>query len=253
MSDTSLQRQRFEYKYLTSEHTALQIRQFVESYLDVDRFGATQHNLSYAVHSIYLDSPDLDTYRDTINGNRNRYKLRIRYYDNGEGKPVYLEVKRRHDKVITKRRAIVHRESVEELVAGQTPVLSHLLMQTPEQLSALQYFCHLRNELDATPRTHVSYMREAYQSDVGNSIRVTFDRHVTSAIQHDIRYSVKTLEPVSVFGNLVILELKFTDRYPNWFQDIVQTFHLHPESAAKYAAGLVMLHYPQNVAIGNYG
>jgi uncharacterized protein VirK/YbjX len=56
MIDSRLQRQRFEYKYITTEHKAVAIRQFLESYLDVDAFGATMPDFSYPIHSIYLDS-----------------------------------------------------------------------------------------------------------------------------------------------------------------------------------------------------
>ncbi|HUS34798.1 MAG TPA: VTC domain-containing protein, partial [Verrucomicrobiae bacterium] len=71
-----LQLQRFELKYIIPEATALQVRQFVAAYLDIDEYGATMPNLSYPVHSLYMDSDDLYTYRATINGDKNRYKLR---------------------------------------------------------------------------------------------------------------------------------------------------------------------------------
>jgi hypothetical protein len=41
-----------------------------------------------------------------------------------------------------------------------------------------------------------------------------------------------------VFGKKVILELKFTNRFPNWFMDLVQIFGLRAGSAAKYVDGI---------------
>jgi len=36
----------------------------------------------------------------------------------------------------------------------------------------------------------------------------------------------------------VILELKFTARYPNWFRDLVETFNCMQMGAAKYSEGI---------------
>lgn len=241
MIDSRLQRQRFEYKYVTTEQKAVAIRQFLESYLDVDAYGATQPDFSYPIHSIYLDSDSLTTFRDTLNGNRNRYKLRIRYYENAGTKPVYLEIKRRMDKIIAKKRAIVHRNSVESILMGNAPKFEHLYDPTPFQFEALQTFCALRSRLDAKPKVHVHYYREAYQSEENAAVRVTFDRHVRTSTVHNVDFSHELHDWVRPFGDKVILELKFTDRFPRWFQDIVRTFDLRNESAAKYAAGLAIL------------
>ena len=91
---------------------ALALRDFVSSYLDLDPFGATQPNLSYPVHSLYLDSPGLRLYHTTINGDKNRYKLRIRFYEDRPKTPVYFEVKRRTNNTIAKQRGGVKREAL---------------------------------------------------------------------------------------------------------------------------------------------
>ena len=110
-----LQRQRFELKYFVNEEKAQQIRFYAESFLECDEFGISKPQLSYLVHSIYLDSENLRTFEDTINGNRNRFKLRIRYYDQ-KNSPVFFEIKRRYNKVIRKKRAQVHRWAIPELL-----------------------------------------------------------------------------------------------------------------------------------------
>ena len=57
------------------------VRDFVRSYLDVDEYGDGQPDFSYPVHSLYLDSDLLTIYWGTINGDKNRYKLRLRFYN----------------------------------------------------------------------------------------------------------------------------------------------------------------------------
>jgi SPX domain protein involved in polyphosphate accumulation len=233
-----LQRQRFELKYRISEAKAQQIRFFVRNYLDCDSYGATQPDFSYPVNSLYLDSNNLRTFQDTINGNRNRFKLRVRYYDS-ENSPVYFEIKRRYNKVIRKKRAQVHRSAVQDLLDGHLPGKEHLVQKTPDQLDALETFSILQNQLHAKPTMYVSYLREAYERRDSNSVRVTFDRNVCSRRQSEMKLSVEQTGLIPVFGNTVILELKFTDRFPLWLEELTQLFHLRQVSAAKYVDSVI--------------
>src|SRR3990170_1091319 len=121
MGQDRLQLQRFELKFIIKEEVALAVRSFVSSYLEIDEFGATRPNLSYPVHSLYLDSDDLRLYWETINGNKNRYKLRLRFYENRPNAPVYFEIKRRMNNAILKQRAGVRREAVDWILAGHLP------------------------------------------------------------------------------------------------------------------------------------
>jgi len=48
-------------------------------------------------------------------------------------------------------------------------------------------------------------------------------------------------KPTFVFGDQVILELKFTDRFPNWFRELVESYHLMQCGAAKYVDGITLM------------
>jgi len=67
------------------------MRPFVQGHIDIDEYSATQTNLCYPTLSLYLDSDDLATYWWTINGNKNRFKLRLRYYDEQPNSPVFFD------------------------------------------------------------------------------------------------------------------------------------------------------------------
>jgi hypothetical protein len=241
MSQDKLQAQRFELKYVISEETALAVRDFVASYLEIDEFGATLPNLSYPVHSLYLDSPDMKLYRSTINGDKNRFKLRLRFYENRADAPVFFEIKRRMNNTIAKQRGGVRRDGVEGLLAGQLPMQTHLISKEPKQLIALQNFCRLLANLDAGPKAHIAYLREAWISRYDNSVRVTMDRDVRCDPEPTARMSTEMIRPVTVFGNKVILELKFTNRFPDWFKELVRIFGLMQCGAAKYVDGVTLV------------
>lgn len=237
MSVDRMQAQRFEHKYLVDEDTALKIRDFVQSQLALDEFGEGQPNFSYPVHSLYLDSDDLVLARETINGNKNRFKLRIRFYNNNPDTPVFFEIKRRMNNCILKKRGGVRPDAVEWLLAGHLPDFPHLVSKDPKQLMALQDFCLKVQQIHARPQVHIAYLREAYVHPTNNSVRVTLDRDVRASYEPTSRLSTELVNPARPFGKEVILELKFTNHYPNWFGDLVRAFGCMQCGAAKYVEG----------------
>src|SRR5213594_4241209 len=112
MARDRMQKQRFELKYLVNEETALMVRDFVRSYLDFDEYSVGKPNYSYPVHSLYVDSDDLKLYWATINGDKNRFKLRLRFYNNHPDTPVFFEIKRRLNGCILKQRGGVRKDAV---------------------------------------------------------------------------------------------------------------------------------------------
>jgi hypothetical protein len=236
-----LPQQRFELKYPIDEAITAGLRDFVSSYLEPDDYAAERPDLSYPVHGLYLDSDDLTTHQAGVNGTKNRFKLRLRYYDAKPGSPVFFEVKARVDNAILKRRCGVRREAVPLLLAGQLPEPEHLLSREPRHLVALQRFNLLMLHLNARPKLHNSYLREAWVSPHDNSVRVTFDRRVRAEPFFQAQAVTEMNQPTPVFPEWVILELKFTTRFPNWFKEMVQRFDLMQSSSAKYSEAVTTL------------
>ena len=236
-----LQQQRFELKYLILEEITPNIRDFVSCYLELDDYGVGRPDLAYPVYSVYYDSDNLQTYHDTINGTKNRFKLRLRYYDDRPETPVFFEVKGRVDNCILKQRCAVKREAVSLLGSGQLPEPEHLLSRDPKNLVALQKFNFLLHKLNARPKAHNSYTREAWVSPNDNSVRVTFDRNVQ--IEPFFRTEAPTVvtRPTRLFVGYTILEIKFTNRFPNWLREMVQLFNLMWAASAKYAGGVLSM------------
>lgn len=238
MADDKMQLQRWELKYVIPEELALAVREFVRSYLELDEYGAKRDDLSYTIHNLYLDSSQLAIYWGTINGNKNRYKLRLRFYEDNPSAPVYFEIKRRMNEAILKQRGGVKRAAVEAVLAGHLPGPSEMVSGDGRQLVAIQRFVELMMHDRAMPIAHVRYDREAWISPTDNSVRVTMDRNVYISPEFVARFSEQMDDPYCVFGRLVILELKFTGRFPDWFKEMVRIFNLRQGSASKYADGI---------------
>jgi len=238
MQPDRLQLQRFELKYVASESLARAARDFVRAYLVLDENGVGKPDFSYPVHSLYLDSQRLTLYHETTNGNRNRFKLRIRFYDDSPDSPVFLEIKRRCDNAILKQRCPVRKTAVSRILAGQSPSSDDILSNEPKHRLALDRFVQHVAELHARPTGHVAYRREAWISPHDNSVRVTIDRDVRFDARLTPQFSTQMNTPVNVFDDKVVVEIKFTGRFPTWFAEFVRSFGLRQRSAAKYADGI---------------
>jgi hypothetical protein len=250
MMPDRMQAQRFERKYFITDRQALEVREFVNGYLQPDEYSADRPDGAYEVHSLYLDSEELATYWATVHCEKKRFKLRVRYYDDDPESPLFFEIKRRENECVLKQRGAVHRSAGELLLVGQLPGPEHLITQKPHHLAALQRFCHLMQRLKAHPVVHVAYWREAWTSSQGNSVRVTIDRQVRGEPRNEAVFSTQMRKPVYPFGKQHVLELKFTDRFPGWFKDIVQHFDLLQTGAPKYC-GSVTDSGEQRVARGH--
>lgn len=237
MAGDRMQQSRFELKYLLDEETALRVRDFVRCYLNLDEFGVGQPNYSYPVHSLYLDSDDLTIYWRTINGDMNRYKLRLRYYSTNPDTPVFFEIKRRIKDCILKQRGAVRQSAVPLLLSGQLPDSDSIISKNPANLVSLQRFSELMMSVYAKPKVHIFYKREAYVSD-DDEVRVTLDRDVYA--EANLTPTIKThiTKPVVSYAKTVILELKFTNRFPNWFRELVRVFNVMQCGAAKYVSSV---------------
>src|SRR5256885_7533435 len=119
--DHQLMRSRYELKYIIDEPTAWGVRDFARSYLQRDAHAVPAMGHAYPIYSIYLDSPGWTLYNATVQGMKNRYKLRIRYYNDNPKSPVFFELKRRVHDVIPKEPACVTRECVKKNFCGRCP------------------------------------------------------------------------------------------------------------------------------------
>jgi len=227
---------RFELKYHITESKALAIAQFVRQHIDVDRYCKLQRGGDYPIVSLYLDSDGLVLCKESLGGVKNRFKLRIRSYTDEPDYPCFFEIKRRLNRVIMKSRTRVMHSDIRNLVSGLPlpPQNYNVDMKTLNQFQL--YMSNIR----ARPTILIRYMRQAFEGDSENRVRVTFDRELCYKVSHipevGLGGSGWQRNPFTVGG--VILEVKFTERYPLWLSRMVKYFELRARSISKYATSL---------------
>lgn len=221
-------------KYLISESKAAAIAQFIKPYVRLDRYCELQPNGAYPVASLYLDSKNLRLCRESLAGHKNRFKLRIRSYTNDLEYPCFFEIKRRASSVIIKDRTRVMPRSVEALILRA----AHLPGGDGSDDETLKQFKLYMNSIGARPVVRTRYLRQAFESLVDDRVRITFDRglcyNVTSA--PEVGLDGQGWQRNSLDG--VVLEIKFTGRYPAWLSRMVKHFGLRHRSLSKYVSSV---------------
>lgn len=233
--------QRFEYKYLVSEAQAALVRSFASSYMSADRHTDAAYDNQYDIYSLYLDSPDLRLYRRSCNGEKNRFKLRVRYYDSRSETPVFVEVKARKSDCICKQRAAVPKESLDRVLGSYFLSARDMDVSSACDLNALERFCELGAGLSARPNVLIRYTREAYEDPFGGSLRITMDRHLACRRMQGHAVATDDFGWIDLPSEWVVLEIKFTNTFPKWVSEMVQALGLVRTSAAKYVRSVEAL------------
>ncbi|NLK41885.1 MAG: polyphosphate polymerase domain-containing protein [Planctomycetes bacterium] len=234
---STLLAKRYELKYRVPESTAIAIRSYVQGYLKMDKYAVNQPNHQYPICSLYLDSPRFDLFHETVLDKCNRFKLRVRGYDDDHNSPVFFEIKRKLNRIIYKSRARVAKEHLAPILNG-----SYVPQNLPEKdRQILQQFMHYCQYLQARPVALIRYMREAYENQTDSKVRITFDRHLYCKFVNNPVFTMngQGWQPVPI--DFVILEIKFTINFPLWLKDLVRMFDLTRESVSKYCSSVRML------------
>lgn len=231
--------ERYELKYRLSPALVEPIRAAVTRYCDPDRAAPGGR---YVISSLYLDTPELRLYRETLDQAPRRFKMRIRRYVSG---PVFLEIKRRIKDVIIKTRTAVPADRWPGLI--EDPAIEAALPLAPRKLDDVRRFVGLALRIRARPVAVVRYIREAYVSRADDYARVTFDYRLEGHPPDGWTVPVADgpgwipLDEPSRYDlprSGVILELKATTAVPLWMMDLVHHFDLRRAGFSKYACAL---------------
>lgn len=226
--------ERYELKYRLPVDVVRAVRAHVARYCVLDRAALAG---PYRICSLYLDTPDRRLYRETLDRQPQRFKLRVRRYD---GPAHFVEIKHRVKQVIAKRRM--------KLPGGRWPEAWLDPRMAPEH-PTWHEFTGLCLRLGVEPAALVRYEREAWLSDEAEYVRVTFDHHLCAARPTGwavpIDGDFAPIDRPHRFGwaadSGVVLELKCLTAVPLWFRDLIHRFELERTGFSKYGAAIEAL------------
>ena len=214
---------RTEQKYLLDEQTYRKMIKELSGYAKVDQYGKT------TICNIYYDTPDHKLVRRSLEKPLYKEKVRVRSYGTpSKGSTVFVELKKKYEGVVYKRRVDMSLEQSNAFSSERT-----LPMNNPQIEKELAYCFSLYEGL--APAMYLSYDRIALYASDDPEVRITFDSNVT--------YRENALDlSRGVWGSELlekgerIMEIKIAGAMPMWLVRILDKLDIYPTSFSKYGA-----------------
>jgi len=227
---------RLEYKFLVNNADLNKLRNRLLPFVELDPFVKEGSTHEYTVRSIYYDSSNFDFYYEKIDGYKIRKKLRIRSYDKVKNNNlVFLEIKHKYNNFIGKNRSPLLYQNLDEMLKTKS-IETYALTNNGYERSIQdgERFFHFIFKNGLKPSILIVYDREAYYSKFDNGLRITFDKNLRFFDHPEVDFLFRDDDLKFAIPNYFVLELKFTNGYPNWLQNIIREFNLMRTSVSKY-------------------
>ena len=228
---------RYEVKYMLTRRQRDLLIQAMAGHLVLDQFGRS------TIRNIYFDTANYRLVRDSMEKPLYKEKLRIRSYQRAtEDSTVFVELKKKYDGVVYKRRlSLPHREAMDALESGRPlPVDSQIGRE-------IEAFRHFYGET-LQPAMLLCYEREAYAPVDGNDFRLTLDENIrwrTNAMDLGGSAMGEMILP----ADCVLMELKSPGGYPLWMVDFLSRNQICKISFSKYGTAYQQMMAEQNGGI----
>lgn len=214
---------RYEMKYLLDKKQKEKVLQAMEPYMQLDQYGRS------TIRNIYYDTDNYRLIRTSLEKPIYKEKLRIRSYRAVSPEDmVFVELKKKYDSIVYKRRINLEERQARAYLAGTAPSPIHT--QITEEID---YFLEFYQTMK--PRVFLTYEREAYFSKEPGEFRVTFDENILFreedlSLGSDI-YGTPILQP-----EYTLMEIKTPESIPLWMVKVLSQERINKTSFSKYGS-----------------
>lgn len=220
MSEAIIVMKRYEMKYILNKEQVEYLVEALKGHMEVDEYGKT------SIASLYYDTVSFRLIRNSIEKPEFKEKVRLRSYGLAKpGKPVFLELKRKAQGIVYKRRVVTNVEDVNRFLSGESNIFAN-----GQIAKEITYFRDYYGSL--IPSCLIIYDRVAY-FEPGGDLRLTID--------YNPRYRLDNLnldtsmEGISLLNEgEAILEIKVQEAMPLWLSNILSKGKIYKNSFSKY-------------------
>lgn len=213
--------QRYEKKYFLTPAQYTLLREKLLPFMREDEYGET------AICNVYYDTENWELIRRSLEKPIYKEKLRVRSYGvpDGDG-TVFVELKKKFDGIVYKRRIHTTADRVAPLLQGSEPLGAY--GQIGREIDWFQRQHHTR------PRVFIAYDRIALAGIEDPSLRVTFDSRLRwRDTDLDLRLGDEG-QPILPGDDRLLMELKLPGVCPLWLSRMLAELELYPTSFSKY-------------------
>lgn len=228
--------ERVEEKYLLTEAQLQAVQKKLAPYFTRDQYGV------HTILSAYYDSADFALVRASLAKPHYKEKLRLRSYGTPQGDTtVYLEIKKKYEGIVYKRRAGLSLNEARTFDAwGVLPAAQGTDAQIFAEIGWMRTRYALR------PRAVLCCERTALFGSDDPELRITFDA--------DMRWRAQALDLANgsdgtpLRPGQYLMEVKVPGAYPLWLARILSEEGLRPVGFSKYGTAYEEFMAPQAAA-----
>ena len=226
--------QRYELKYILTNAQKNKLLKQMDGRMMPDPYGES------TVRSLYYDTDTYRLARHSIEKPVYKEKLRIRCYDTVlPTDTVFVELKKKYDSVVYKRRLpLSEQEAARWMAGGSCPTKG----QIADEIS---YFYNYYETLH--PVVFLSYDRQAFYSEENADFRISFDENIQSRLDALSLTEEPGGERILDHG-YVLMELKTAGGLPLWLVQFLTENGLYKRSFSKYGTAYERQIFPYTAA-----
>ena len=215
---------RTEVKYLIDKAQYDVFVRGISPYMTVDSWGLS------TIRNIYYDTPDFALVRASIEKPCFKEKLRLRCYGKpGEQSTSFIELKRKYEGTVYKRRASMPLDEAEAYLGGGAYPEKH----DSQIMREIEWF---RGFYRIVPRVYLAYDRTAYFCGDDPSLRMTFDTNIRSRSDGLSLAGEDGGDRYFKGEDRYLLEIKAGSSLPLWLCRLLDENSIYPTSFSKYGA-----------------
>lgn len=210
---------RKEIKYLITNKQYNQLKQIMINYVVPDQYFKS------IIKNIYYDTDHFLLVRRSNDKPIYKEKLRIRSYGiKSKEENVFVELKRKYDGVVYKRRIEMKYQEALLFLAGEATGDGSQIAKE------LQYFINYYQTL--APKIMLTYQRLSFKG-IDSNLRITFDYDILWR-DYDLDLTKECYGTKILDDDLMIMEIKTEYGYPLWLVDFLSSNKIYKTSFSKY-------------------
>ena len=218
---------RKEQKYLMDEAQTEAVKAAMLLHMKPDRYAVS------AIRNVYYDTPDFRLIRRSLERPEYKEKFRIRSYgDATDDSKVFLELKKKYNGIVYKRRLTMKTKDAAEYMADPQKSLADTQIGRE-----IDYFKSFYGNL--YPAMYLSYDRYSWRSPDG-TLRITLDSNIRfRTYDVDLRspcYGEELLEP-----GQALMEIKAPGAIPLWLASLLSQHKIMKKPYTKYGYAYMRL------------
>lgn len=210
---------RYEIKYLVSDEQRARIERSMEPHMVADEHGES------TICNVYYDTPSHLLVRRSAEKPLYKEKIRMRSYGRYRaGGELFVELKKKFDDVVYKRRTLADEGQARRLLAG--------ISQPADQIGReIAYAVERYGKL--VPSCYIAYDRCAYYARDDCGFRVTFDRNIRFRTER-LSLSEDADGEQLLEEGFSLMEVKCAGAMPLWLVHELSAMRLYKTSFSKY-------------------